>query len=564
MNKNELHSVINFIDKSRSKFSSYLSVFDVDTDWKMISYLVEQHLNNKVVTINSLISISGLPFTTGLRRVNKLIEKKILIKRVKTLTGKSFSLHPSEKLIKDFFNFIYSIKSTIASNLGFNELEEKNNYYFGMSLSAANIIPPPHILSHVFKKNTKIRILTNTNPTFLVIKKNLKFFENLLGVKIQLQTLELDNLHDEILLNSTLNQSKYDIIAFNLPWLGELTKNNVLLPLNKFLLSEKINLKDFHQAGIEGSSYNNDIFGLPIDTMPNILFYREDIFQKFGLRPPITTNEILNSAMTMKKNNSKLSPISWPARKGTPLGTSFIITLANFGQPIINLKHIHSNNFDTNKNNNKIKPLLNTDTAIDAANYLKTLVEFSPSNVSSMAWDECAKHYADGNSAMVMSWSSRASLFELNDKSPAFLNTNYLPLPAGKKNFQISPIGGFSFGIPFQLDANRAAISLKIIKHLISPQVMKYYIEQGSLSCPLFSVTHDPEVRRISSIFEKIDRMEKDGKIVQWPRVAVNQYSKIANIIGTKLHDAIFFNEGINEALTTAQIEVEKLFDISP
>ena len=53
MNKNELNSIINFIDKSRSKFSSYLSVFDVDTDWKMISYLVEQHLNNKVVTINS-------------------------------------------------------------------------------------------------------------------------------------------------------------------------------------------------------------------------------------------------------------------------------------------------------------------------------------------------------------------------------------------------------------------------------------------------------------------------------------------------------------------------------
>ena len=76
MNKNELNSIINFVDKSRDKFSNYLSVVDIDSDWKMISYTVRQHLNNKVVTINSLISISGLPFTTGLRRVNKLIEKK--------------------------------------------------------------------------------------------------------------------------------------------------------------------------------------------------------------------------------------------------------------------------------------------------------------------------------------------------------------------------------------------------------------------------------------------------------------------------------------------------------
>ena len=36
MNKNELNSVIKFIETSRNKFSNYLSVFDVDSDWKMI------------------------------------------------------------------------------------------------------------------------------------------------------------------------------------------------------------------------------------------------------------------------------------------------------------------------------------------------------------------------------------------------------------------------------------------------------------------------------------------------------------------------------------------------
>jgi multiple sugar transport system substrate-binding protein len=178
-----------------------------------------------------------------------------------------------------------------------------------------------------------------------------------------------------------------------------------------------------------------------------------------------------------------------------------------------------------------------------------------------MAWDECAKHYADGNSVMVMSWSSRAYLFELNKNSPAYLNTGYLPLPAAKKDFQLSPIGGFSFGIPKQLDSDRINICLKIIKHLISPQVIKYYIEQGSLSCPLFSVSHDPEVKRISSIFENIDKMEKDGKIVQWPRIAVPQYSKMANIIGNELFNGVFLSMNIEEALNNAQIKVEKLFN---
>ena len=164
--------------------------------------------------------------------------------------------------------------------------------------------------------------------------------------------------------------SKYDIIAFNLPWLGELVEEDVLQPLSKFLFSERINLQDFHQAGIEGSTYNHDIFGLPIETIPDLLFYRKDILNKYGLNPPNTTDDLLNTALTIQNQKCELPPISWPAQKGTPLGTSFILALANFGQPIINLKHIHSNNFDTSRLDKNIKPLINTNTAIKAGNYL--------------------------------------------------------------------------------------------------------------------------------------------------------------------------------------------------
>ena len=55
--------------------------------------------------------------------------------------------------------------------------------------------------------------------------------------------------------------------------------------------------------------------------------------------------------------------------------------------------------------------------------------------------------------------------------------------------------------------------------------------------------------------------MEKDGKIVQWPRIAVPQYSKMANIIGNELFNGVFLSMNIEEALNNAQIKVEKLFN---
>jgi ABC-type oligopeptide transport system ATPase subunit len=71
----------------------------------------------------------------------------------------------------------------------------------------------------------------------------------------------------------------------------------------------------------------------------------------------------------------------------------------------------------------------------------------------------------------------------------------------------------------------------------------------------------DPTIGEI--FFENIDKMEKEGKIVQWPRVAVPQYSKIANIIGNELFDGIFISHDVKESLNKAQIQAEKLFDLN-
>ena len=79
MNRKERKLLLNFVNKSRKLFSECLSFTDDDADWNMISFLMQQHFDNKVVTINSLIQASGIPFTSALRRVNLLVEKKLFL-----------------------------------------------------------------------------------------------------------------------------------------------------------------------------------------------------------------------------------------------------------------------------------------------------------------------------------------------------------------------------------------------------------------------------------------------------------------------------------------------------
>ena len=96
MNRNEITSLLKFVDKTRILFNKTITNNTVDSDWRVFSFVITNHLENKITTTTTIIEASGLPFATGLRRVRKLINEKKLIKRPKTKSGKSviFTIDP--------------------------------------------------------------------------------------------------------------------------------------------------------------------------------------------------------------------------------------------------------------------------------------------------------------------------------------------------------------------------------------------------------------------------------------------------------------------------------------
>jgi multiple sugar transport system substrate-binding protein len=558
MNRNEITTLLKFVSKTRILFNKTVSNQTIDADWRIFSYVISNHLENKICTTTSIIQVSGLPFATGLRKVNKLIKEKKLIKRSKTKSGKSFSIHPSGDLIKEFTEYLLLIKNEFASQLGFGGVD--NSFYFGTSLSAGNIIPAPTVITNQSKKFKKIRFLSNDNPTFKVIKKNLDFFEYIFDCKIELNIeSDLKKLLNKIITNSQSNsKSNFDIVAFNIPWIGQLVNLDCLTPLDKHVEKIGLNLNDFHYSGIRSSSFKKQLFGIPIEAIPDLLFYRKDLFQKYGIKPPVNYEELFSACKILKSANEIKSPISWPARKGQPLATSFILAMANFGKPYVNLRYVGDNIYDLDSDQISLKANFLSDAAFQAAKMLKDLTSYSPQNISSHSNDECVEYFSQGKSAMVFNWSSRAHLFELNKDSPAYNNTGYLPRPAGHPLFQVSPIGGFSLGIPSNVSEEKIPFIMSNIRKFVSPEVIKYYIEHGSLSSPLFSVVNDPEVRALSPIFNELDKIEKDEKFVEWARYPLPTYSNIIEEVGDKIFNYLFLNEDLNSTLESCQATAQK------
>ena len=129
VNNRKLLNLIDHIDNTFLLYKKKFKDSNFEADWKIFSYVIKNHSSNKTTSITSIINYSNLPHATGIRRINKLIKNKKLYKKSKTKSGKSFSIHPSSKLIQDFELFL----NDLYQSINFDD-DVKKNYTETMPL----------------------------------------------------------------------------------------------------------------------------------------------------------------------------------------------------------------------------------------------------------------------------------------------------------------------------------------------------------------------------------------------------------------------------------------------
>ena len=92
-----------------------------------------------------------------------------------------------------------------------------------------------------------------------------------------------------------------------------------------------------------------------------------------------------------------------------------------------------------------------------------------------------------------------------------------------------------------------------------SPEIIKLYVENGSLVAPRFSVSMDPEVRRISPLLSIVEGMARNRVLQYWPRPPIPEISDLIEIVGTQLHDLLQGALSPMQALANAQNQADAL-----
>ncbi|GGD25102.1 hypothetical protein GCM10011358_06890 [Sinisalibacter lacisalsi] len=557
----EMPRLVSFLQEVCSEIENGLEPNTPNPHLNMVLHLLRCHCEGRVVSPSAMVAASGVPYATGTRKLAEIVDSGLVEQRPRTKSGKSFSLHPSPKLLHTFKQFADRIdRIAQAAYGGAQQSAETADYYYGGSYQAGQAtIPPPRALPQSLNLAGGLRILVHGDPTFMVMENLKRQFEQIVGTDISQRAFSIDRLREEGLRNATRNKSRYDLIAVDLPWLGEFVKKGVIRPLPEVMDVSRLEPSDFHTAGWRAAHWDGVPYGVPSQTTPELLFYRKDWFAEAGLEPPTVTDDVIAAAKAFHDPRNGRYGVAWNAARGTALGHTFMMTCADFGQPIVNLPKIAGGYDADHLERDDFRPMLDTDRARAAAEYLMQLMEYSPPDILSMSWYERVRPFASGSVAMAYGYTLLAPYFELDKTCAAHGNTGYLPHPHGPEGVPIAPVGGYVLCIPANLSDERLEDTVEALIAFTSPAAQKLYAQEGSRTSPRYSVGTDPEVRSLSTIFELVDQMSWRDELQFWPRPPLPQISGIISACGTVLHDMLRGLVTPAEALADAQARAEAI-----
>ena len=559
MTEYELLRIITFLERMRAPYDKLLKAAEPDPNWNIILYLMKNHLRGENVTMSSLASAANVPFASAMRRIHKLIENGDIQLRQRGTTGKSHYLEPSRMLAIGFTEYASKVKALLGETFGLKTgSADSEDYYFGGSYLAGQIIPPLEIMDKKKEQGPDLRFLLHDDNYFASMRDMWSDFRSKLSTRKNFTLMSLPELREEVFANSRRADSQFDVIAVNMPWLGESVTNGVAQALTDFLKSSSINTLDFHPNIWATGSWNKTQYGIPIYCTIEALCLRKDLFEERGLHHPTSFEKVIEAAKAMHNPKRGMQGVVWNAARGMPVSHSFMFFMGCCGSPVIDIPAPRLHVDYSQLKGEAMRPRILSDSGRRTLEYMHDLLAFSPPNILSIDWNKALDYFMGGHAAMIYCWTMRAARFEYDIHSLVKRKVAYYPHPHGPGGTSVSPIGGFLLMVPASLPPERAKLAFEAISWMASPAAMKEHVKNGFPVAPRFSVSADPEAAASTPIVSFVDRLAKQNKIQNWQRPPVPEYHIIEEILGEEIFAALNGDCSNTDALTRSQNRIDR------
>lgn len=274
---------------------------------------------------------------------------------------------------------------------------------------------------------TTIRVMFDSHPWQKFIEPLVPQFEKLTGIHVQVQVYPEDQFRQKLLLDLSSGSSAVDGFMF-MPAqnLALYHKENWVAPLNTYLSNPEMtpaswNYSDFFSGVRSRYAVGGKTYGIPLHVETFTMFYRKDLFKKFGLQPPQTMQQLANVAKALKVDlkqagDSGVYPLVM--RGKTPDATSSMVNfLFSFGGHWFNANG---------------KCALDSKASQKALTFYANLLrKYGPPSATSNSWQVDTELFSQGKAAILYDSNVFKTIVSDPQTSKVANDVGYAPLPAG-------------------------------------------------------------------------------------------------------------------------------------
>jgi sorbitol/mannitol transport system substrate-binding protein len=237
----------------------------------------------------------------------------------------------------------------------------------------------------------------------------------------------------------------YDIVETYTYAIPDLASRGKLEPLDDLFAKykDKYTLNELDANTLKSMTYNGKLYGVPMQSQLLTMAYRKDLFDKNGLTPPTTFEELRTDAKKLQDAEGMKYPIALPLLSTADLDTAFAATLGSQDSAFFV-------NPDTKKPNFTQEP------TAKALEQLKSLLPYMDPQVTTFDQPKVQQQLYNGKAAVAVMFSGRMNDLVQQQNTKLFDKFAFAAPPAvfkGGKAYSTVSTDGWS--IPFNTKVDK-------------------------------------------------------------------------------------------------------------
>ena len=337
--------------------------------------------------------------------------------------------------------------------------------------------------------------------------------------------------------------SDVDVFEIDVIWPGIL--GSYFIDLSPY--SNRVQ-KNYFPVVINNDTVGGKLIAMPIYLDAGLMFYRKDLLEKYGLKPPETWQELAADAKKVQDGeraagDKGMQGFVFQAKAYEGLTCDAVEWVASFGGGTIV--------------DDKGKVTIDNPKAIEAIDTASTWIgTIAPEGVLNYSEEEARGVFQSGHAVFMRNWPYAWTLAQ-GAGSPVKGKVGVIPIPkGGPDGHHTSVLGGWQMAVSKY--SKHQAVAADLALYLTSEQAQKIWATKGGYFPTIPALYKDPEVLASNPLFGVMFPSFADA-VARPSTVTDGAYNQVSNAFWNAVYDVLTHRASAKESLSSLARRLHRL-----